>query len=614
MTDTTALQSAIYKKLKAIPAASKAAFFSAVILAYAVHLWVFTNLIPNSDGIDRIFDEQEMTVSGRWFLTYVTRLTGSVEAPALLGFVSVLALALTAAVVVDVLGIRTRAGGIFTGAFLVVSTALAYTYGFMFTSAAYAIAILMSAVSVQIVLHGFGYNLRRSETRAQSRENRAHSAGTRVAAAEISSRRKAVRFLAATVILCCSLGIYQAYLGISLALWLGWIILSAVDREQKTQSFRHILTVFAMIAAASVLYYVVLKIFLAVKHLELLSYHGMNTFASSLSASFVATRMLRVYADFVRQLFIPGSEKYITLPMNVLNVLLAVLFLVTLFRLIRHSGKKYSAVSALLALLCLPAACNFPEFLDSSAPHMRYPMVMLYVLLMALLDLQARQTTGQMAEKTTRQTEDRHANIAHKETGVSTEPAGSESVGVTAQMSAGTLRKTAWTKATFAEAVVSLLLFAYLLVTAQFCNRVYTALETAHQATQSFLTTLATRIESTEGYHSDMDVIIIGTPSTSILASGVPEFDEISVYQGPADSVLKSTKHIYYYLEKWLNIPWEEPSEETMKEVSDSELFKSLPIYPDDGSIVIDGNRVIVRLSEAYKPKTEMELAYEQRH
>lgn len=619
MTETTALQSAIDKRVKAIPAASKAAFFSAVILAYAVHLWVFTNLIPNSDGIDRIFDEQEMTVSGRWFLTYVTRLTGSVEAPALLGFVSVLALALTAAVVVDALGIRTRTGGIFAGAFLVVSTALAYTYGFMFTSAAYAIAILMSAVSVQIVLRGFGFHLRNPQNCVHSDEDHicskedsirsnkdgahieesrncssvdrshidgspAHNAGSRATTVHISGRKKAVSFLAGTVLLCCSLGIYQAYLGISLALWLGWIIISALDREQKTQSFRNIITVFAMIAAGSVLYYVVLKIFLAVKHLELLSYHGMNTFGSDLSVSFVTRRMTRVYGDFFRQLFIPGSEKYITLSMNVLNILLAVLFLGVFIRLIRRSGKKHVTVPAVLALLCLPAACNFPEFLDTSAPHMRYPMVMLYVLLVALLDLQARQTSV------------------------------ADPYAVLPESSVAADRMTTERAESSAAAVISLLLCAYLLVTAQYCNRVYTALEVSHQATQSFLTTLATRIESTEGYRSDMEVVIIGTPSASILASGVPEFDEISVYQGPADSVLKETKHIYYYLEKWLNIPWEEPAEETMKEVSDSALFQSLPIYPDDGSIVIDGDRLIVRLSEAYQPKSEMELAYEQRH
>ena len=51
-----------------IPAAQRAAFLSCVITGYLTHLYAFTNLIPNADGLSRVFDLQQMTVSGRWFL------------------------------------------------------------------------------------------------------------------------------------------------------------------------------------------------------------------------------------------------------------------------------------------------------------------------------------------------------------------------------------------------------------------------------------------------------------------------------------------------------------------------------------------------------------------
>ena len=52
--------------------AQRAAFLSCFLTGYLVHLFAFTNIIPNSDGLSRVFDPQQMTVSGRWFLHYAS--------------------------------------------------------------------------------------------------------------------------------------------------------------------------------------------------------------------------------------------------------------------------------------------------------------------------------------------------------------------------------------------------------------------------------------------------------------------------------------------------------------------------------------------------------------
>ena len=65
-----------------LPSAQKWAFFSCVVVGYLVHLYAFTNLIPNGDGLSRVFDYQQMTVSGRWFLHYASVLNGFTQMPA----------------------------------------------------------------------------------------------------------------------------------------------------------------------------------------------------------------------------------------------------------------------------------------------------------------------------------------------------------------------------------------------------------------------------------------------------------------------------------------------------------------------------------------------------
>ena len=84
-------------KLKALWARisppQKAAFFGCFLSGYLVHLYVFTNIIPNSDGLSRIFDPQQMTVSGRWFLHFASYFNGFTQMPAVIGLFSVLFLA-----------------------------------------------------------------------------------------------------------------------------------------------------------------------------------------------------------------------------------------------------------------------------------------------------------------------------------------------------------------------------------------------------------------------------------------------------------------------------------------------------------------------------------------
>ena len=150
-------------------------------------------------------------------------------------------------------------------------------------------------------------------------------------------------------------------------------------------------------------------------------------------------------------------------------------------------------------------------------------------------------------------------------------------------------------------------------MSAQTDNLAYTESETAHRSTQRFLTTLVTRVESMPGYENGMEVAIVGTFPEDIYYSKVLAFNEVHHYSSPSSSVLMANKHIYYYLNDWLNVQWKEPSEDTMKAISDSPEFQSMPLYPNDGSVAIIDGRVLVRLSPQYTPKQYYEIEYENR-
>ena len=77
--------------------------------------------------------------------------------------------------------------------------------------------------------------------------------------------------------------------------------------------------------------------------------------------------------------------------------------------------------------------------------------------------------------------------------------------------------------------------------------------------------------------------------------------------------MLPLNKHLYYYLNDWLNFPVEEPDEETMLAISDSPEFRAMALYPAQGSVQVLDGRVVVKLQEEYTPKSDFEIAYENR-
>lgn len=507
-----------------LSAPSRSAFLSSVILGFMVHLFAFSNIIPNSDGLSRIFDEQQMTVSGRWFLHFASMLHGYIQAPGLIGALSLLFLAAAAALIVDALEIRSGAAAILCGCFVVTFPSMAYTYLYMFTASAYAFAILLAVLSVWIV------------------------------------RKKPGLFWLGALPLACAVGTYQAYFAVAVSLALSCVILDLLNRERDLKdTIRNGFRVLAMLALGAALYYGMMKLFLLVKGVELLQYKGMDSVGFSLG-------MIRnAYRYFIYYFLRPRTVSYVTAPMILTHLaLIGTAGICVLIPVLKQKLYQQPLRLILLAVGCalIPLAFNFTQLLSELSPITRFSFVFVYLLCAALAD----------------------------------------------RMWELSLKRIPWVR--IAVCAASALL---ILLSAQVSNLAYTSSATAHRATESFATNLVGRVESTPGYQRDMEVVIIGSFPRNVYYSGVEEFARVEHYSCLSASVMQLNKHVYYYLNDWLNVPWPEPAEETMISVSDSEAFQAMPLYPSDGSIVIEDGRVIVKLAEKYIPKQPYELAYENR-
>ena len=515
----------------------RAAFFSCVLTGYLVHLFAFTNLIPNSDGLSRMYDLQQMTISGRWFLHYASALNNFTQMPAVIGCLSLLLLGVAAALAVDLLAIRGRVLSGLAGAVMASFPCLGYTFLYMFTASAYCLAILLAVLSVWL-----------------------------------AKRDGWVCWLLGALALALSMGTYQAYAALAIALALVTVLARTLDEEAGLRDTLALgLRLAANLAAGAVLYYLMLKIFLAVKGLELLSYLGMDAASSGYPFAQLPRLIFESYKQAVAFFFLPGSANGFASGFLVSVDLAALVlgggcFLVLLARdgLWRQGWR---VAGALAALVLLPLGMNFMQVLSpysQPTPLMKYAFVSVYLAVILLCDR------------------------------------------VELSVLAAPLRRAL-------PPALALWSAALLLFCLNTNNLLYTASAQAHRATESYLTRLLARVESCPGYEEGMEIAVVGAIPAQQLVAQIPSYTQVDHYSVPQGTVATLNKHIYYYFNNWLNVPVEEPSEETMLAISHSPEFQEMPLYPAQGSVAVLDGRVVVKLQEEYTPKSDFELAYENR-
>ena len=519
---------------QAVSPVRRAAFFSCLIAGYLCHLYAFTNLIPNSDGLSRVFDPQQMTVSGRWFLHYASALNDFTQMPAVIGLLSLLFLALAAALVTDVLGLRSRVLAGLAGAVMALFPCVGYTFLYLFTASAYCLAIFLAVLSVWL------------------------------------ARRGDLGWPFGVMALALSMGTYQAYAAVAIALSLLAVFREVLDpRASFRKTLRLGLRLVTYLAAGAVLYYVILRIFLAVKGLELLSYLGMDAASAGYPFSRLPGLILDTYKQAIAFFFLPGSANgFASLPFAILNLLALGMGLGAVWTAFAGRGllrEKWRVLGGLALLALLPLGMNFMQVLSpwsAPTPLMKYSFVSVYLLVLLVLD--RADSLGELGKP----------------------------------------------YALLPAAAVWCALLLFCLTTN---NLLYTASAQAHRATESYATRLLTRIESCEGYEPGMEIALVGAVPAEQLVSDIPSYAQVDHYSVPLNSVLPLNKHLYYYLSDWLNFPVDELSEETMLAISDSPEFQAMPLYPAQGSVQVLDGRVVVRMAEEYTPKSDYEIAYENR-
>ncbi len=501
----------------------RCAVISSFLIGLLTHGPMMFNKFSKFDDIAYIFKGGVTFSSGRWMLFVVEKLKNLLFQDSIYGLplvnivFSFSCIAAVMCIIIDLFEIKSVNFCILLSGIFVTIPVIACLYGYMFTSQFFSFAILCAVLGAYLVL----------------------------------TKKQWYWILIGIILMTFSVGIYQAYIPLSVCIFLFGLI-KRFSRAETNQELRMVFLRAAVIviscAAFLALNTIILNFFLRIYNTNLDGYKGIG-YATKIPVSLYFTRILFSYREF----FLPQRGTfYDTFPggsreLYLLSVALtAVFFLIYLFSIAKKS--KLNAAIIFVLGLFVPTAVNFIfVMVDETYCYvmMVYGYVMHFVFFVWIFE-QLKDSLAQPVIKV-------------------------------------------------ARVIISVTLCLIMFVFARFDNVCYMRLEMIQSQTARFYTSLITRMQDTEGYRASMQVAYIGKPQILEDDTTIPEVQElnyihVSPYWGFRESI--NTEPWRDFMEQWLLFKaWEtEPSEfENLPEV------QVMPHYPNKGSIKVINDTLVVK-------------------
>ncbi|PYF07580.1 glucosyltransferase domain-containing protein [Ureibacillus chungkukjangi] len=231
----------ILKIKEKIPYEWKLAFCTSVIIGLLTHIYVFTNRLPNHDGLLNIYGSQAKVTSGRFFLGPASGLSSYFDLPWVIGLFSILFLALTAVCIITIFEVKKRISIVLISGIVVTFPSVSATFSYMFTADGYMLGALFSSIAVLL------------------------------------TKKYKLGFLYGAIFLCLGVGIYQANLSVAMALLTIWLMHEILFKAPTIKNLgKNILRSGLLVGIGMLLYLVVYKIYTGLFEVKMTSYQGLD--------------------------------------------------------------------------------------------------------------------------------------------------------------------------------------------------------------------------------------------------------------------------------------------------------------------------------------------------
>lgn len=340
----------------------KIAFFSGFWLGLLVHIYKFTNLLPNADALYNFYSSQNMVASGRWLLSVACGFSSRFDLPWVNGVLSLVFMGLTCAMLTEVFRMKNPVLILLSSGLTVSFPAITATMAYEFTADGYMLAMALAALSVCL------------------------------SRMEYIGKAHWKKLVLSGLCICLSCGIYQAYVSYAFVLAVCYFVTQLLENRQEEKHYwRWIGAQVLIYGGALAGYYLIWKLCLHLQGFAASSYQGIDR-VGIMGMGDILTALKKIISDFVRFFLEWNILDHGVTVYSVLNILFLLFFGAGLLWAgwKREIGKKKShLVLLVLCVLAMPVGC-YVWYLTS--PDVIYHALMLqsvsllYILAAVLLD------------------------------------------------------------------------------------------------------------------------------------------------------------------------------------------------------------------------------------
>ncbi len=338
----------------------KVAFVATVIFGFLVHSFRFTNTLLNHDALYNYYASQNMVGSGRWFLAIACGFSSFFDLPWFNGVLSILFIALTAVVIVDIFKMTNPVLITIVSGLLVTFPAITETFSFEFTADGYMLAMLFAALAVRLAAIG---------------------------------EKKILPHAAAAILICLTCAVYQAYVSFALVLAIAYFITELLEDKFSVKDYLTWVGLeIAVYGVGMAAYMVVWKICMAVQDFEATAYLGMDNLGQvgleNIIAAFGSTVKSTIFFFIEGNIFKHGLTMWSGL--NILFLIAAAAAAVTAVIKSKIYKRGILFGLCLLAAAAIPFAVYIWYFVTSASyaysVRMEQSMCVVYILTAVLFE------------------------------------------------------------------------------------------------------------------------------------------------------------------------------------------------------------------------------------
>lgn len=541
---------ALSEKYNKIDKRYRVCFYMAIICALMAHIYALTNHLYNYDELWHTpTGFGTGTEVGRWALSITVwiqkRLFYDVfTIPAINGMVTIILYALSACFVVSVLDIQDEFYAGLTGALMLTFPALVSRMFFMFTTHYYAIGIFMASVGVWMFT---------------------------------KCKRTIWTVAAGLVFVIYGMAIYQANFVTAVCMMIGYLMIRCIreDDELKALILKCISSV-AFLGGCMAIYLVGSKVALAVTGKQMQTYENLDTMGQ-LSVNQLIGGIIKCYKTFLK---IPVKDVYAMNPNGIVKVTFLLGLVVLVYSVLRiWMSKKQMHIKVLFSLMMavLPVAVNLIAIMAFASGTM-YSIMVYEIVYMFIIPIGLLEAYRETCEN----------DILGDECKADTILAGSS--------------KTKKIRSVL-NGIFALALTATVATYIWFANGNYLAMEYTNNHDVAYYTVLMTQIKSIEGYSDEMSVALIGKPGSDKTNNRQSMIGDIFRIGGKASSNIGAYSSWNIMTRVVGFDPVVRDSDEDEEYFYNLDEVKSMPIYPDTGSIKIIDDTIVIKFQDVEEIK-----------